>query len=96
MIGIQAQIGEDGLLIHVRDQGTGIAPADMPHLFERFYRGDAARARASGTGMGLWIVRGLLAAEGGRAWAENCPEGGARFSLMVPASIKDTDGVETQ
>ena len=81
MIGIQAQIGEDGLLIHVRDQGTGIAPADMPHLFERFYRGDAARARASGTGMGLWIVRGLLAAEGGRAWAENCPEGGARFSF---------------
>ncbi len=95
-IGIQAQIGDDGLVIHVRDQGTGIAPTDMPHLFERFYRGDAARARTSGTGMGLWIVGGLLAAEGGRAWAENYPGGGARFTLMVPASIKDTHGVETQ
>jgi len=88
-IGIQAQIGDEGLLIHVRDHGTGIAPNDMPRLFERFYRGDAARARSSGTGMGLWIVRGLLAAEGGRAWAENCSDGGARFTLIVPAAAKD-------
>lgn len=94
-IQIQAQIGEDGLVIHVRDQGGGIAPADMPHLFERFYRGDAARTRTSGTGMGLWIVRGLLAAEGGRAWAENCPDGGARFTLMVPSAARNDQHLPT-
>ena len=76
---------DDGLVIAVRDHGPGIAPADLPHLFDRFYRGDAAKARASGTGMGLWIARGLLAVEQGRIWAENCPDGGAQFTIAVPA-----------
>jgi two-component system sensor histidine kinase KdpD len=49
-----------GLEIRVRDHGPGIAPADLPRLFERFYRGAPTKARASGTGMGLWIARGLL------------------------------------
>jgi K+-sensing histidine kinase KdpD len=77
------------LTIAVRDHGPGIAPADLPHVFERFYRGAAAKARASGTGMGLWIVRGLLAVEQGRVWAENCPDGGARFTIAVPAAVKE-------
>ncbi len=63
----------DEVLIRVRDRGPGIAPGDLPRLFERFYRGMAAASRASGTGMGLWIARGLLAAEHGRIWAENAP-----------------------
>jgi len=79
----------EGLLLAVRDHGPGIAPADLPHVFERFYRGSSAKARASGTGMGLWIVRGLLAVEQGRVWAENCPDGGARFTIVVPAAQKD-------
>ena len=58
-IDVHATITDDGLVIQVRDHGPGIAPADLPHLFERFYRGDAAKVRASGTGMGLWIARGL-------------------------------------
>ena len=73
-----------GLTVSVRDHGPGLAPADLPRLFERFYRGDASRARISGTGMGLWIARGLLAVQGGRVWAENCPDGGARFTMVVP------------
>ena len=80
---------DDGLVIAVRDHGPGIAPADLPHLFERFYRGDAARARASGTGMGLWIARGLLAVERGRIWAENARDGGAQFTIAVPAAMKE-------
>ncbi|MEP7118174.1 MAG: ATP-binding protein [Acidobacteriota bacterium] len=75
---------DDALTIAVRDHGPGIPLAELPHLFERFYRGDAAQARASGTGMGLWIARGLLAVEGGRVWAENCADGGARFTISVP------------
>ena len=79
--------GEDRLVggLSVRDRGPGIAPADAPRLFERFYRGDAARTRASGSGSGLWIARRLLDAEGGRVWAENHPDGGALFTIVVPA-----------
>ena len=51
-------------------------------------RGATARERASGTGMGLWIARGLLAVAGGRVWAENAPDGGARFTIAVPAEVR--------
>jgi two-component system sensor histidine kinase KdpD len=88
-IDVGCRVGDDRLTIVVRDRGPGIANADLPHLFERFYRGAAASARTSGTGMGLWIVRGLLAAEDGQAWAENCPDGGAQFTIAVPVSVKE-------
>jgi two-component system, OmpR family, sensor histidine kinase KdpD len=87
-IHVSAQVTPEGLVIRVRDHGPGIAPADLPHLFERFYRGIAARRRTSGTGMGLWIARGLLAAQQGRVWAENCPDGGAQFTIDIPAASK--------
>ena len=90
-IDVHASVTEEGLVIAVRDHGPGIASADLPHLFERFYRGDAARTRTSGTGMGLWIARGLLAVEQGRIWAENCPDGGARFTIVVPAAIRASE-----
>jgi two-component system sensor histidine kinase KdpD len=45
--------------------------------------------------MGLWIVRGLLAVERGRVWAENHPEGGAQFTIAVPVAVKDTEPVES-
>jgi two-component system sensor histidine kinase KdpD len=88
IIEVAARLGDDGLVFEVRDHGPGIAPADLPHLFERFYRGAAARSRTSGTGMGLWIVRGLLAVERGRVWADNCPDGGARFTMTIPVAVK--------
>jgi two-component system sensor histidine kinase KdpD len=88
-ITVTARVNGDGLVLQVRDRGPGIAPADMPRLFERFYRGAAARPRRSGTGMGLWIVRGLLAVEDGRVWAENCVDGGAQFTIAVPAGVQE-------
>jgi len=87
---VSARVGDDGLTIQVRDRGAGIAPADLPHVFERFYRGAAAKSRTSGTGMGLWIVRGLLAAENGQVWAENRADGGAQFTISVPAAAQHT------
>jgi two-component system sensor histidine kinase KdpD len=87
-ITITAKINDAGLTLSVRDRGPGIAPQDVEHLFEEFFRGTGARHRSFGTGMGLAITRGLLAAEGGRVWAENHPDGGACFTLHIPASAR--------
>jgi len=89
-IHVNARVTADGLVVRVRDHGPGVAPADLPYLFDRFYRGAAAGTHLSGTGMGLAIARGLLAVERGRVWAENAPDGGALFTILVPAAIKDT------
>jgi signal transduction histidine kinase len=64
----------------------------MDHLFERFYRGAGAKRRSIGTGMGLAITRGLLAAEDGRVWGENAPDGGARFTIVVPGPVRHHSG----
>src|SRR4029450_983472 len=93
-IAIGASVSSQGLTLTVRDQGPGISPHDLPRLFERFYRGQEAGKRAPGTGMGLSIARGMLEAEGGRIRAENCPEGGAQFTIEVPAQSKTASIVE--
>jgi two-component system sensor histidine kinase KdpD len=87
-IDVRASVGDDGLTIAVRDRGPGVPEPDLPHVFERFHRGANAKARRSGTGMGLAIARGVLAVERGKIAAENCPDGGARFTMTVPAEVK--------
>jgi two-component system sensor histidine kinase KdpD len=87
-ISVRLSVSSDGLSVAVRDHGPGISPGDLPHLFDRFYRGGEARKRISGTGMGLSIARGMLAAERGRIWAENCADGGAQFTIAVPAETR--------
>jgi two-component system, OmpR family, sensor histidine kinase KdpD len=86
-IEVRLGVSPDGLLIAVRDHGPGIAGHDLAHLFDRFYRGGDAKRRGPGTGMGLAIARGMVAAEQGRIWAENCGDG-ARFSIAVPAESR--------
>src|SRR5205085_3551369 len=70
-VALDVDVSSEGLTLSVRDRGPGIAAADLPHLFERFYRGAEARQRAHGTGMGLAIAKGLLAAERGRIAVAN-------------------------
>lgn len=65
----------------VRDQGPGVPPHDLPHVFERFYQGDRSRT-GDGTGLGLAIARELVQAYGGRIWAAN--DGGAVFTFTLP------------
>jgi two-component system sensor histidine kinase KdpD len=95
-ITITARADETGLTLSVMDRGQGIAPQDVQHLFEQFFRGAGAQHRSFGTGMGLAITRGLLAAEGGRVWAENHPDGGACFTLNIPTPVRDGSRIDEE
>lgn len=71
--------------VAVADDGPGIPSQDLPYLFERFWRGDRARRRATGgSGLGLTIARSLVEAHGGRIWAESVKEQGSTFTLSLP------------
>jgi signal transduction histidine kinase len=75
----------EGIVVTIDDSGSGFKAADLPHLFEQFYRGEQARSRATGgAGLGLAISRGVIEAHHGRIWAENRPEGGARVTFLLP------------
>ena len=87
-IDVRAWADGQGLNVAVTDFGPGLDRADLPHLFEPFYRGRTTRETTVGTGMGLSIARGLLAAVGGIVWAENVAGAGARFSIRVPGSVR--------
>ena len=95
-IAIRVALADGELTIAVRDEGPGIVPSDLDRIFERFYRGVDARQQRFGTGMGLAITRGLLAAEGGRTWAENHPEGGAVVTIAIPVESRMTAALEEE
>ncbi|MBI1729264.1 HAMP domain-containing protein [Candidatus Acetothermia bacterium] len=75
----------ENILISVSDTGSGIPEKDLPNVFERFWRGDASRARVSGgSGLGLAVVKQLVEAHGGTIWAESPPGQGATFTFSLP------------
>jgi two-component system sensor histidine kinase KdpD len=90
-IAVSARADAEGLRVSVSDQGAGLDPGELEHLFERFYRGRTARHLSPGSGMGLAITRGLLTAVGGRIWAENTPGAGARFTMVIPGRHRAAD-----
>lgn len=72
----------------VRDHGQGIKSGERERIFERYHRGSAGRKSSEGTGMGLAIAKAIVESHGGKIWAENDPEGGARFTILVPQADK--------
>ncbi|MCX8062390.1 MAG: ATP-binding protein [Anaerolineales bacterium] len=80
----------DQVKVTVKDSGPGIPEADLPYIFERFYRADRSRSRSEGgSGLGLTIARNLALAHGGWLDAVNAPQGGAIFILTLPKSKQD-------
>jgi len=74
------------LLVHVIDDGPGIAADALPYIFDKFFRVIGPERHADGTGLGLAICKGIVEAHGGRIWAENRAHGGAEFVFTVPLS----------
>lgn len=85
-IGLNASASDDEVLVIVEDTGAGIAREDLPHIFERFYQADAARASGErhGAGLGLAIVQEIVNAHGGRISVRSTPERGTEFTVHLP------------
>ena len=77
-----------GVRVEVKDTGQGIDAQDLPHIFERFYRGEKSRSRATGgAGLGLAIAKGLVEAHGGDIGVESTPDRGTRFFFTLPRDL---------
>jgi signal transduction histidine kinase len=83
-VGVAVRAETGGAYLMVEDDGPGIRPEDMPHVFERFYR--APGAPGGGTGLGLAIAKWIVDRHGGRIEVANRAEGGARFVVSLPAT----------
>lgn len=84
-ITVEARDLGSAVQVSVRDTGIGIAPEDLPHVFDRFYRAEKSRARSDGgSGLGLAIVKHLVEAHGGRVGVESAPGKGAHFFFTLP------------
>jgi signal transduction histidine kinase len=84
---------DEGARIDVADTGVGIDPAELPHIFERFYRGSRANeARGAGSGLGLAIVRSIVDIHGGTVTVESGDGTGSRFTVRLPRDPRSVAG----
>jgi signal transduction histidine kinase len=85
-IRISGQVRPEQVIITVSDQGPGIDPADIPYIFDRFYRSDQAVRKTKGAGLGLYLAKAVVEAHGGRMWVDPQPGSGARLCFSLPRS----------
>jgi PAS domain S-box-containing protein len=89
----------DHVIVSVADQGIGIAPEEQKQIFERFYRVDnRLRRETQGAGLGLFLSKAIVEAQGGRLWVDSQPGRGARFSFTLPLAtprLPDFATIET-
>jgi len=86
-ITIRTNTQSSWVIITVQDTGIGIAPSDLPHIFERFYRADQARStETGGSGLGLSIVQKIIEAHNGSIEVESILNEGSKFSIKLPIS----------
>ena len=86
-IHVDVQADQTDITLSVRDHGRGLSNTDQNQLFHKFYRADSSDSQpVYGYGLGLYVCRNLVEAQGGRIWAENASDGGAVFSFTLPVA----------
>ena len=83
-IRISGEARPEQVIVTVSDQGPGIDPADIPYVFDRFYRSDKAVRKTKGAGLGLYLAKAIVEAHGGRIWVDSQPGSGARVCFSLP------------
>ena len=83
-IRLSGEARPDEVIICVQDQGSGIAPGDIHHIFDRFYRAEAAQRKTQGAGLGLYLSRAVIEAHHGKIWADPRSQDGARICFALP------------
>lgn len=81
-IAVHIEPGANEILVTVADTGPGIPTDDLPHVFNRYWQ--SPRKSREGTGLGLYIAKGIIESHGGRIWVESLPGAGARFMFTLP------------
>jgi signal transduction histidine kinase len=90
-IRISGQIRLDMVIICVSDQGPGIAPGDIPHVFDRFYRAPDMARHTKGAGLGLYLTRAIIESHNGRIWVDTESGKGARICFSLPRGVEGMD-----
>jgi signal transduction histidine kinase len=86
-VALDVRADDKEIVVSVRDWGPGLPPDDLQRVFHKFYRSDGGDAQAAyGYGLGLYVCQRLVAAMGGRVWAENASDGGAVLSFSLPVA----------
>ncbi len=84
---VSDKLEKDKVIVSIADTGIGISKADLPHIFERFFKADKSRS-SGGSGLGLAIAKHIVQAHGGEIWVESQEGKGSTFSFSIPLSHK--------
>jgi PAS domain S-box-containing protein len=83
-ITVSGKIRQSDIVVCVRDEGPGIAPGDIPRIFDRFYRSNDVARKTKGTGLGLYLAKAVVEAHKGHIWVDDRIEHGARICFSLP------------